>query len=144
MAVKIIALVAAMYAAVLLTKNTFNRIIFLFVLDALALILLAITGAPEIKLVFFAACGFIINTLMFLLPDSGNETAGLKITDYIFMAAAFALLAAFIVFFAVSKHGSAPAIPAVKAYGAIFLVFCAVFTGLYFVIKEKSGETENE
>lgn len=139
-----IVLAAISYIAVLFIRNTFARILTLYFIDIVVAVLLAINGAAETKLIAFAACGFILNTLMMFMPDPKNENSKLKTSDYIFMSVIAVLVVAYGVFFMALKRGYAQTVTAGKSSAAVFLVFCAVFTALYFVMKEKTGDIENE
>jgi hypothetical protein len=143
-AVQITVLIAAMYAVVLFFKNTFFRVMILYALDVLAVILLAQSGAAETKMVFFIAFGFILNTIIIFLPGNTGEKPVFKGRDFLLLSTALAIPAAYIVLFNGLSHTAALPVPAVKAHPAAFMMFCAAFTALYFVIKEKSGENENE
>lgn len=143
-AVKIIVFVAVMYMAVLFFKNTIAKIIYLYILDAIVVTLLAIGGVPEVKLFLFSAFGFILNSFIIFLPHTMNTKYKLKALDYIFISTGVLTIIAYTVFFAVLNHDSTLVINPIKPYTAVFFVFCTVFTILYFVIKEKTGELENE
>ena len=144
MAVQIMVLIAAMYAVVLFFKNIFLRVMILYALDILAVILLAHGGAAETKIVSFIACGFILNTMIIFLPGNTGEKPVFKGRDFLLLSTALAVPAAYIVLFNGLSHAAALPVPAVKAHPAAFMIFCAAFTALYFAIKEKSGEKEDE
>lgn len=144
MAVKIIAFVAAMYVAVLFMKNTLARILFLYLADIIVVVTLGLSGMPETKLVFLTVFGFILNTIILLVPASSDKIPKFKISDFIFLAAVFAAITVYAVIFAASNSGFVLASPVKAAFPTVFMVFCAVFTAFYFLIKERPGETENE
>jgi hypothetical protein len=139
-----IVLAAILYIAVLFIKNTIARILTLYFIDIVVAVLLAINGAAETKLIVFAACGFILNTLMMFMPDSENENSKLKTNYYIFISVIAVLIIAYSVFFIAIKRGYAQVVTTSRPNAAVFLVFCAVFTALYFVMTEKTGDIENE
>ncbi len=133
-----------MYAVALFIKNTFLKVMILYALDTIAVILLALSGAAETRLVAFISCGFILNTVIIFAPGNSGTIPVFKGRDFLLLFTVLAIPAAYIVFFSGLSHTAAPQLPAVKAHPAVFMIFCAAFTALYFVIKEKSGENENE
>jgi len=143
-AIKIIALVAAMYAAVLLVKNKAGKILVLFLLDAAAVTALSLSGAATAAIAALTALSMVLSSVILLIPDPADKPPAFKPVDFIFMCLAAGVPVFYAVVFAGSGSGFSAVTRAKAPHPALFMVFCAVFTAMYFVIREKTGEQPNE
>lgn len=125
-------------------KNKFFTAVLLYAVDFIILIALAISGAPGEKLAYFAGCGFILNSIIFIIPEGSVNTARFAVSDYIFISAAAAIAAGYAFFFGAFDGGAHAPAYIKAAHPAVFMVFCAAFTLFYFLIKEKPEAAVNE
>jgi hypothetical protein len=137
MAVKIIAIIAALNLALLFIKNIPLKTSILFFLDLSAGIALYFTGMPYGQVIVFISLALVLN--VFIAIASGNKTNAAKKNRFAIPYAAAAAGTAAITAFFLRPSDNTPLKVSNLFLNAepVFFIFCAVFTAAYFIMKEE-------